>query len=144
MADYVPVFLPGEAVTFMASAAVTAGQIMEVSGSGTVAPYVLAASPSIKVVGVAGHDCAANKPVTVYIRGCVHESVAQGTVTAGDQVSVPVTGDTAGAQVKTVTIDVTATPTQATINGAINASRAVLGVALTTVTNPAKVRWMSF
>lgn len=38
MADYLPLFKPGQDITSTTSAAVTGGQLLVVSGSGTVAP----------------------------------------------------------------------------------------------------------
>jgi hypothetical protein len=136
MADYMPIFLPGEAIPMTASAGVSGGDLVAVSGSGTVARAALAAAPAANVVGVAGNDAGASSRVVVYGRGTVHESVAMGTVTAGDQVTTPITGDTAGAQVKTLAAVSTPTP------GDVQGTRAILGIALTTATNPNKVRWM--
>lgn len=142
MADYVPAYTPGKAFTSTASAAVAGGDLLVVSGTGTVAK---ASAVGQTVVGVAASDTPINGRVTVYGRGIIHETVATGTVTAGDQVG---SSGTAG-QVGTAAvsnIDAGATYVQATVNTAINAglnaSRSVLGVALTTATNPNKVRWM--
>ncbi len=148
MADYTPVFLPGEIIPLTASGTVAGGDLVAVSGSGTVAKAAFAANPAV-IVGVAAHDAVATQRLSVYARGTVHESVAQGTVTAGDLVTTPITGDTAGAQVKTgaAAISLTATWDAAAataVNGAVAQLRGLLGVALTTATNPAKVRWMSF
>lgn len=94
MADYTPVYsrglLPFTATT---SAAVTGGQFVAVSGSGTVAP---AAADSTTVVGVAAHDAASGALLTVHpLAGVVHEFVAgTGGITAGDAVKV---GAAAGA-----------------------------------------------
>jgi Uncharacterized conserved protein (DUF2190) len=137
MADYTPVFLPGDAITLTASATTVGGDLMEVSATGTVAPFTRTASVgSLKFVGVAGNDAAANAKVTVYARGPVHESVAVGTITAGDLLTTAQTGDTAGAQVKTLAA--VTTPTA----GDVSNTRAMIGVALTTASNPNKVRWM--
>lgn len=143
MADYTPVYVPGKVITATCSAAVTGGQPLVVSGSGTVAPAASLASPS--VVGVAASDTPINGRVTVYARGIVHESVATGTITAGDQVG---SSGTAGnvATIPVSAVDLGAAYVQATVNTAVNAglaaARAVLGIALTTAVNPAKVRWM--
>lgn len=136
MSDYSPVFMPGRAIPLTASATITGGQLVQVTGNGTVGPVTLAAAPAVNVIGVAGNDAAANARVTVYARNMVHESVAQGTVTAGDQVTTPITGDTAGAQVKTLAA--VTTPTAGDVVG----TRAILGIALNTASNPARVRWM--
>lgn len=82
MAEYLPVYKPGQALTLKASATITAGQIVEVSGSGTVAP---AGADSVKWVGVAAFDAATNDNVTVYAGG-VQSLKASGAITAGDQV----------------------------------------------------------
>ena len=88
MADYTPVYpagiLPFTATT---SASVTGGQMLAVSGDGTVAP---AGAASDKVIGVAAHDAASGALVTVIpLAGVVHEFVAgSGGVTAGDIVKV--------------------------------------------------------
>lgn len=87
MADYTPIYAPGTAFTLPTSAAVTGGQFVAVSGSGTVAP---AAADSPDVVGVAAHDAATGVPVTIHaLAGVVHEMVAGvGGITAGDHVKV--------------------------------------------------------
>lgn len=149
MSDYTPVYVPGKVITMTASAAVSGGDILAVSGSGTVAKVGSLASTA--VVGVAASDTPVNGRVTVYARGIVHESLADGTVTAGDQVT---STNTANRQVKTLglvtqTVDVGAAFSQSAINNAINAvaasldsDRGVLGIALTTAADNAKVRWM--
>jgi hypothetical protein len=82
MSDYTPVFKPGTTVTLTTSAAVTGGQVLMNSGVNTVAP---AAAATIKYVGVAAHDAGSGKPVTVHAGvGTIHETVAQGAVTAGE------------------------------------------------------------
>ncbi len=135
MADYMPVFLPGEAIPLTASGTISGGDLVVVSGSATVAKAASTAGLRT-VIGVAGCDAVANGRVTVYGRGTVHESVADSTVTAGDQV---VTSGTSGKQVVKVA-DVPGTPDQASVNNA----RALLGIALTTATDGNKVRWMAY
>jgi hypothetical protein len=150
MGDYTPPYIRGDVITLTASGAVTAADPLEVSGNGTVAKCVTAASE--KFVGVAADDTPSNGRVTVYGLGPVHESIADGTVTAGDQVG---TTSTAGRQVKTIpptaaAVDVGAAFNQAAdntaintgINAAVNAARGVIGVALTTAADGQKVRWM--
>lgn len=91
MAEYLPIFKPGQAVTLKASAAVTGGQLLEVTGSGTVGP---AAAASTKVVGVAAFDAATNDNVTVYSGGVQHVTSTAG-VTAGDSVQAGAAGTVA-------------------------------------------------
>jgi hypothetical protein len=125
MSDYTPVYVPGKVLSLTVSAAVSGGDLVSVSGSGTVAKTAVpgASTAPSPVVGVVALDTPINGRATVYARGIVHESVAQGTVTAGDYVTAPLNGATAGAQVQSAAA--VTTPT-----------------ALTTASNPAKVRWM--
>src|SRR5699024_723477 len=88
MADYLPVYKPGQALTLKASDAVTGGQIVEVTGDGTVGP---AAAASAKVIGVAGFDADTNENVTVFAGG-VQGVVANGSVSAGDSIVAGVSG----------------------------------------------------
>lgn len=122
MADYVPLYLPGEAFTATASAAITGGQAVKVSGNGTVATN---AAASTYIIGTAGFDVSTSgDKVTVFARGTIHRLLATGTVTAGDLVE----GATAGS---------VATHTVGT-----NDAR-VFGIALTTGTD-ALVEIMEF
>jgi Uncharacterized conserved protein (DUF2190) len=89
MADYLPLFKPGQAITKQASAAVTGGQPVYVSGSGTVANSGAAANIP---VGVAAFDAASGDKVTFFGRGQVHRLTATGTVTAGDLVEAAAAG----------------------------------------------------
>lgn len=115
MAEYLPIHTPGQAITLKASATITAGQIVAVTGSGTVGP---AGADSTAWVGVAAFDAATNDNVTIYAGG-TQDVLASGTVTAGESVECAAAGAVATA----------ATPTVATI----------VGLALTTATD-AKVR----
>lgn len=117
MADYLPKFKPGEAITQTASAAITGGRLVAVSATGTVAT---AAADSAIVVGVAGQDVAASGekflvfPTRV---GGVHGLVASGAITAGDGV----VSDTGG-KVKTAPTSLATAAAAGTL----------LGIALTT------------
>lgn len=79
MAEYLPLYMPGKAITRDASAAITGGQLLIVSGSGTVAPASAAAATWL---GVAGFDAASGDKVTVYSEG-VQRLTASGSITAG-------------------------------------------------------------
>ena len=131
MADYTPIFFPGEVIPLTASGGVAGGDLVVVSGSGTIAKAGALAATTY--VGVAAQDAGANTRVSVFSRGIVHESIADGTVTAGDQVT---TTNTANRQVKTAPAVTTPTPADVTT------SRAVIGVALITAADGQKVRWM--
>lgn len=89
MADYSPIYQPGDVITSTTSGAVTGGQVLYVSGSGTVA--ATAGASSIPV-GVAGCDAASGAYVPFYGRGVVHRLTASGTVTAGDTVEAAAAG----------------------------------------------------
>lgn len=88
MGEYVPKFNPGQAVTYTASAAVTGGQLVEVTGDRSVAP---ATANSTKTAGVAGFDAKAGESVTVYSGGG-HRLKAAGAIAAGDTVSAAAGG----------------------------------------------------
>ena len=131
MADYTPIFFPGEVIPLTASGGVAGGDLVVVSGSGTIAKAGALAATTY--VGVAAQDAGANTRVSGFSRGIVHASIADGTVTAGDQVT---TTNTANRQVKTAPAVTTPTPADVTT------SRAVIGVALITAADGQKVRWM--
>lgn len=123
MADYAPVYRNGSnPFTMTASATITGGQLLDSSGSGTVAP---AGAASVKVVGVAAHDCASGSRITVWpTEGVVHETTNgnAGTINAGSVLISAASGN----------IDVVAAQT----------GTALLGVALTTAATAAKIRWI--
>lgn len=146
MADYTPVFLPGDIIPMTASANIIGRQLLEVSGNSQVAPT--STLQSMKIIGVAAQDAASGSRVTVYGRGVVHQNLADGTITAGDLIG---STSTVGREVKTIppsNVDVGAAFNQAAdntqINGGLNANRAILGVALTTAADGQLVRWMLF
>lgn len=81
MADYLPLFRPGQTVTFDVTTAVTGGGPVEVGAADrSVAP---AAAGSNKYVGIAGHDAAIGDKVTVEVGKPVHELTASGAVARG-------------------------------------------------------------
>jgi hypothetical protein len=119
MSDYTPIFSGGcFPYTSQASGTITGGQLVMVSGSGTVAVATQAGEAS--AVGVAGHDAVSGQKVTVWpLQGVTHEVVAQGGITAGARVRV------------------------GTVNGTfatIGAGTVPLGVAMTTAADTALVR----
>lgn len=105
--------------TLNASATITAGQVLAISGSGTVAP---AGAASSAVAGVALDDCANGAPCTFLTCGPVMTGTASGGITAGAQVCTAASG-----AVQTI--------------GA-NTAFTVLGVAVDTVSNGQSVRWV--
>lgn len=92
MADTLPVYKPGQSLPLTASATITGGQLVEVTGSGTVGP---AAASSTKCVGVAAFDVVSGDRVTVHAGGVQRIVAATGGVTAGDIVSAGAAGTVA-------------------------------------------------
>jgi hypothetical protein len=124
VSDYTPVYENGSLpFTMTASAAVTGGQVVIVTGIGTVGP---SAAASGVVAGVAAHDAAINARVSVWpLPGLVHESITPAGTTAGFSLS----SSTAGG-VDTGTL------------GTLAAAGTLLGTALNTATAGLKVRWL--
>jgi hypothetical protein len=122
MPDYTPIFTPGIAITLQASAAVEAGDLVEVTGNGTVGP---AAGASPAYVGVAGMAATPGLLVTVFAGKIVHAGLADGAITAGDVVEA---SGVAGRQVA----------------AAAAGSAGVIGLALTSAVDGAEVRWMQY
>ncbi|WP_369070025.1 capsid cement protein [Kineococcus terrestris] len=91
MADYVPLFKPGTALPLTTSAAVTGGQLLVVSGAGTVAPSTAASGAWI---GVAAFDAGTGQRVTVHSGG-VQLLTASGAITAGARVAAAANGQVA-------------------------------------------------
>jgi hypothetical protein len=91
MAEYIPIYKPGQALTLKASATVTAGQVVAISGDNTIAP---AGAASTACVGVAGQDAAVNDNVVVYAGG-VQNVLASGAITAGSPVIAGAAGTVA-------------------------------------------------
>lgn len=90
MADYLPKHTPGAAVSMTASAAVTGGRLVEVSGNNTIAN---AAADAPDVVGVAGFDGVSGDRITVYLRPTgIHRLVAAGAIAAGAKVTAATAG----------------------------------------------------
>lgn len=91
MAEYVPLHIPGKAVTRQASASIVGGNLVRVSGSGTVAPTSAA---SADWFGVAGFDANSGDDVVVYCEG-IQRVVASGSITAGATVEGAASGQVA-------------------------------------------------
>src|ERR1700731_4659008 len=102
MPDYSAVFLPGLTMSTTAAGTLVGGDPVEVAGSGTVQKTTAGPGGAIgshKCIGVASHDAVSGARVTVICDRVVHEGLADGAVTAGDQLMASVT---AARQVKTV------------------------------------------
>lgn len=117
MADYAPLYMPGDVITGVASATIVGGQVLAVSGNGTVGP---AGAASTAVVGVAAHNAASGTNVAYHGRGQVHITTAASAITAADRVNAGAAGTV------------------------ITAAAAVanIGVAMTTAADTALVTWM--
>lgn len=88
--NYLPLFRPGQVVTFAVTAAVTAGQAVELGGSDwSVAP---AAAASTKYVGIAGHSAAVGDKVAVEVNKVIHELKAVGAITRGQKLEAAAAG----------------------------------------------------
>lgn len=122
MSDYLPVHVGAAPYTSTASAAITGGQVLEATTTGAVGP---AGAASTKVVGVAGNDAALGASVLVFpIHGNIHETTTPAGVTVGAVLAAAAAG----------TVD-SGTP------GTLAAAGTDIGVALTTASAAAKVRW---
>lgn len=91
MSDYSPIFSGQPPYTSTASATITGGQLLEATTTGKVGP---AAAGSVKVVGVAAFDAAANALVTIH-RGGVQELTAPAGVTVGQTLKAAAAGTVA-------------------------------------------------
>jgi len=126
MADYSPVYSGGVLpFTSQASATITGGQVLIASGASTVGPAGAAATA---VVGVAPHDAASGAKVTVWpLVNVIHEIVTANNITATGGIQTAAAG----------TVD----PATTSI-AAASAAGTLIGIAMTTATSPAKVRFM--
>ena len=131
MGAYEPKYLYGHTTTGTASATITGGQVLVVTGSGTVGPGGTATAA--KVVGVAAMDAINGAQLTYFPSGKIHVTTAAGGITAGDQLVAAAAG--------TVAAEAAAAAAAA---GDINNAREIIGVALTTAADTALVEWMEF
>lgn len=91
MPEYAALYKPGQEVTLTASATITGGNVVVVSGDETVAP---SSGASAAAVGVAAYDAASGATLDV-IFGGVHELVSTGTINAGDPITSAASGQVA-------------------------------------------------
>jgi len=93
MAAYLPKFAGTQPVTFIASADVTGGRLVSITGPRMVGP---SGADSALVAGVAGFDVDAGSDLTVYPRPAgTHPLVASGAIAAGANVISAVGGKVA-------------------------------------------------
>lgn len=89
MADYTPIICDDDlSYTAVASASITGGQVLVVTGVNTVGPAGVAALP---IAGVASRDAVSGDNLTVYRSG-IQNLVATGTVAAGDALTSGASG----------------------------------------------------
>lgn len=117
MGAYEPKFLYGDEVTGTASATITGGQTLIVTGTGTLGPAT-AGSPAC--VGVAAADAVSGDRFAFFPRGKIHVSTASGGITAAARVDTGAGGTVA--------------------SGAAGVNN--IGIALTTAIDTALVEWM--
>lgn len=89
MADHLPLFKPGQAVSFTATTAITGGRVVEVTGNRSVGT---APAASAKAIGTAGHDAAIGDQVVVHLAGLVDTAPAAAAVAAGALVEAAAAG----------------------------------------------------
>ncbi|UVO12819.1 DUF2190 family protein [Mycobacterium sp. SVM_VP21] len=95
--DYVPKFLGGCTITCTATADITAGQLVVVSGDYKVAPSSAAAQSQF---GVAVRSVKSGQRVAVWFEG-VHQLAASGAISAGTAVVGAASGAVAAATAET-------------------------------------------
>lgn len=122
MAQHTHKFAPGQGVTFTAEAAVTAGQVVMVTGEREVSTAT--AAGKLTWIGVAATDAAAGESVLVLSGGVQTLTSTAAVITAGDLVECADAG-------KVVKIAAVSTPTA----GDVTSTRAIVGIALTSVTS---------
>jgi hypothetical protein len=91
MAEHLPKFAPGRAVTREASATITGGQLLTVTGEKTVGPTT---GQGQVVAGVAARD-ALDTELVVVQRGGVHVLTAAEAISAGDRIQSGAAGKVA-------------------------------------------------
>lgn len=116
MANYTPVN-EDERYTLTASAAITAGQLVAISGVNTCAPAGSGDWP----LGVAAYDCASGARATILDEDLIHETMTTAGVTAGDLLKAGAGG----------TVETDGTP----------AAGVTFAVAFTTAAANSKARW---
>lgn len=90
MADHLPKFKPGQAVTFTAGGAITGGQVVEVGAADRA--VVVASAASAKAIGTAGHDATTGDHLVVHLAGPVDTAKAAATIARGAQVEAGADG----------------------------------------------------
>ena len=115
MSDFLPLYFPGDKLPVVTSAAVTAGQVLVVSGSNTVAASTAAAIP----IGIATSDDLVGGNQIVALCAGVAVLGATGSIAAGDAVVPATAGTVATIGADTNYLHVVGVATAATANGKV-------------------------
>lgn len=90
MADHLPKFKPGQAVTFVADGAIAGGQVVEVGATDRSAK--VAGAASTKAIGTAGFTVESGDQVTVHLAGPVDTAAAAAAIALGAKVEAGAAG----------------------------------------------------
>lgn len=157
MAEYLPVFQPGQLITLVAGEAITAGTPVKASTTADNTVLIATAGTAL-CIGVAARDAASGEDILIYGRGAVHLLLAEGAVTRGDLVAVGAADgsissiDLTPSAFTIADTDIDDTPTAANVEAAIKAGvdaalavyGSVIGVALASIADEATGRVMVF
>ena len=83
MAQYLPIFRPGDTVTCIATSDIIGGQPVQVGSNNSERSVEPAAAGSESYVGVAGHNASTGDRVTVEIGKTIHLLTAVGSIARG-------------------------------------------------------------
>ena len=90
MADHLPKFKPGQAVTFTAGGTITGGNVVEVGAANRT--VVVAGAASAKAIGTAGHDAIVGDKLVVHLAGPVDTAVSAAAIALGAKVEAAAAG----------------------------------------------------
>ena len=90
MADHLPKFKAGQAVTFTAGGTIAGGQVVEVGAADRT--VVVAGAASLKAIGTAGFSVVAGDRVTVHLAGPVDTAKAAAAIVRGAKVEAGAAG----------------------------------------------------
>ena len=90
MADHLPKFKPGQAVTFTAGGDIAGGQIVEVGAADRT--VIVAGAASTRAIGTAGFTVKSGDQVTVHLAGPVDTASAAAAIARGAKVEAGAAG----------------------------------------------------
>jgi hypothetical protein len=139
--DYSATYLPASQVTFTADGPLTGGDPVEVAPNGRVNRFQ--AETVSPFIGVAAHDALAGGSIRVIIGHPIHDGIADGTITAGDQLAPSATPGRTVVTVPDIIIPSTGlTQIAAATRSALEAVRSLIGVAISSAADGQPVRWI--